>query len=107
LKVGVIAIDHVQLAMPVGGETKARAFYAGTLGLAEVAKPGALTGRGGAWFSSGTVHFHLGVEEPFQPARKAHPGRLVGNRSGLSAAAAGRTLGAIRSAAQPLPVRLA
>ena len=70
---GLLAIDHVQLAMPPGGEAKARAFYAGVLGLEEIAKPAALAGRGGAWFSSGTVQVHLGVEEAFQPARKAHP----------------------------------
>jgi catechol 2,3-dioxygenase-like lactoylglutathione lyase family enzyme len=71
--VGLIAIDHVQLAMPAGGEAKARAFYASLLGLEEVAKPAALAGRGGAWFRSGDVQVHLGVEEGFQPARKAHP----------------------------------
>ena len=71
--VGLIAIDHVQLAMPPGGETKARAFYGSLLGLEEIPKPAALAGRGGAWFRSGSVQVHLGVEEPFQPARKAHP----------------------------------
>ena len=72
-----LAIDHVQLAMPVGGETAARAFYAGVLGLQEVAKPAALATRGGAWFASGSVAVHLGVEESFRPARKAHPALRV------------------------------
>jgi uncharacterized protein YcbX/catechol 2,3-dioxygenase-like lactoylglutathione lyase family enzyme len=73
VNVELIAIDHVQLAMPAGGEAKARMFYAGLLGLKEVTKPAALAGRGGAWFTSGGAQVHLGVEQPFQPARKAHP----------------------------------
>jgi catechol 2,3-dioxygenase-like lactoylglutathione lyase family enzyme len=66
------AIDHVQLAMPKGEEAKARAFYSGVLGMAEIEKPSALVGRGGAWFQSGAVQLHLGVEEDFRPAKKAH-----------------------------------
>lgn len=67
------AIDHVQLAMPPGGEDAARRFYAGALGMTEVAKPAGLAALGGAWFTSGTVNLHLGVESDFRPARKAHP----------------------------------
>ena len=67
------AIDHVQLAMPRGGEDRARAFYGGLLGMIELAKPTELAKRGGCWFSSGAVQVHLGVEEEFRPARKAHP----------------------------------
>jgi len=66
-------IDHVQLAMPAGGEEEARRFYAGVLGLTEVPKPEALRGRGGCWFRGGGVELHLGVEDAFRPARKAHP----------------------------------
>ncbi len=69
----VIAIDHVQLAMPVGGEALARTFYVDLLGLQEVPKPAVLAARGGCWFEAGPVRVHLGVETPFQPARKAHP----------------------------------
>jgi catechol 2,3-dioxygenase-like lactoylglutathione lyase family enzyme len=69
----IVAIDHVQLAIPVGGETAARAFYHGVLGLTEVSKPAALAGRGGVWFGAGAVQVHLGVEAEFRPARKAHP----------------------------------
>jgi catechol 2,3-dioxygenase-like lactoylglutathione lyase family enzyme len=67
------AIDHVQLAMPPGEEGKARAFYAGMLGMMEVPKPSELAKRGGCWFASGSVQLHLGVEHDFRPARKAHP----------------------------------
>ncbi len=69
----VIGLHHVQLSMPRGGEAAAVAFYAGVLGLAEVAKPDVLAGRGGVWFAGGGVAVHLGVEDPFRAARKAHP----------------------------------
>ena len=69
----LLAIDHVQLAMPAGGEALARSFYVDVLGLIEVPKPPVLAARGGCWFEAGAVRVHLGVETPFQPARKAHP----------------------------------
>ncbi|WP_243031879.1 VOC family protein [Thermus altitudinis] len=68
----ILAIDHVQIAMPPGGEERARAFYCGVLGLSEVPKPASLALRGGVWFTEGPVRIHLGVEEDFRPARKAH-----------------------------------
>jgi catechol 2,3-dioxygenase-like lactoylglutathione lyase family enzyme len=70
-------LHHAQLAMPRGEEAAARAFYAGVLGMAEVEKPPVLAARGGAWFRAGGLELHLGIEEPFNPARKAHPGVLV------------------------------
>jgi catechol 2,3-dioxygenase-like lactoylglutathione lyase family enzyme len=73
----IYAIDHVQLAMPAGEEEKARAFYAGVLGIPEVAKPPHLARRGGVWFQQGDLKIHLGVEENFRPAKKAHPALLV------------------------------
>ena len=73
----IVAIDHVQLAMPVGGEEEARRFYAGLLGIPEQPKPAALAGRGGAWFERDAVRIHLGVEADFRPARKAHPALQV------------------------------
>jgi len=66
-------IHHVQLAMPVGGEELARAFYGTLLGMKEISKPAELAKRGGCWFECGPVQIHLGVEEDFRPARKAHP----------------------------------
>jgi catechol 2,3-dioxygenase-like lactoylglutathione lyase family enzyme len=79
----VIGLDHLQLAIPVGGEDRARAFYAGLLGFTEVPKPAVLAGRGGCWFESGAVRLHLGVETDFRPALKAHPAFLVDDLSGL------------------------
>jgi len=70
--VQVTGLDHVQVAIPEGGEAAARAFYGGLLGLSEVDKPVALAGRGGCWFSGPGVSIHLGVERPFNPAAKAH-----------------------------------
>jgi catechol 2,3-dioxygenase-like lactoylglutathione lyase family enzyme len=70
-------IEHIQLAMPAGQEGAARKFYSGLLGIPEVPKPPELAKRGGAWFESGPVKVHLGIDPDFRPARKAHPGLLV------------------------------
>jgi catechol 2,3-dioxygenase-like lactoylglutathione lyase family enzyme len=83
---GVIAIHHVQLAMPTGGESQARAFYGQVLGLAEIPKPASLAARGGVWFGRGPIQIHLGVEPDFRPARKAHPALLVDDLETLEAA---------------------
>lgn len=79
----VVGIDHVQLAMPAGGEDAAREFYSRLLGIPERSKPPALARRGGAWFESGAVKIHLGVEAEFRPARKAHPALVVRDLRGL------------------------
>ncbi|MEO3806740.1 glyoxalase [Nonomuraea sp. B1E8] len=71
------ALHHVQLAAPAGSEPLLREFYAGVLGLEEVPKPSELAGRGGAWFRGEGVEVHLGIEDGFRPARKAHPAFLV------------------------------
>ncbi len=71
------AIDHVQLAMPVGQEHLAPSFFVELLGFVEVPKPSGLAKNGGAWFERGAVKVHLGVESDFRPARKAHPAFLV------------------------------
>ncbi len=73
----IVGLDHVQLAMPAGEEDRARAFYVGALGLAERVKPAHLAARGGCWFHAPGIELHLGVEEPFRPATKAHPALLV------------------------------
>ena len=74
---GVVALDHLQVAMPRGREAEARAFYGGILGLPEIGKPANLAVRGGVWFQLGTQQLHLGVEGDFRPAKKAHPAFLV------------------------------
>lgn len=76
-------LHHVQVACPIAGEEAARRFYADALGLTEVAKPADLRGRGGVWFRAydpaGAIcaELHVGVEDPFVPARKAHPAFVV------------------------------
>ncbi|HKW61094.1 MAG TPA: VOC family protein [Candidatus Acidoferrum sp.] len=73
----VLSIDHVQLVMPKGSEDRARSFYRDVLGMKEIAKPEPLAKRGGCWFASAEVQVHLGVEEDFRPAKKAHPALVV------------------------------
>jgi catechol 2,3-dioxygenase-like lactoylglutathione lyase family enzyme len=73
----ILGVDHVQVAAPAGCEPEARAFYGGLLGLEELPKPEPLRARGGCWFRAGEQELHVGVEEPFAPARKAHPGLVV------------------------------
>ncbi|MGA8297715.1 MAG: VOC family protein [Acidimicrobiales bacterium] len=73
----IVAVDHVQLAMPPGEEAAARDFYIRVLGFAEITKPPNLAERGGCWFENGNVRVHLGVENEFHPAKKAHPAFLV------------------------------
>ena len=74
---GLAGVHHVQLTAPPGSEAVLRRFYVEVLGMTEVAKPAGLAARGGAWFRSGALELHLGVEDDFRPARKAHPGMLV------------------------------
>lgn len=79
------ALHHVQLAMPPGAEDACRGFYVGILGMTEVRKPPVLAARGGLWVRADHLEIHLGVEEDFRPARKAHPGILVADLDGLVA----------------------
>jgi catechol 2,3-dioxygenase-like lactoylglutathione lyase family enzyme len=79
----IMQIEHVQLAMPVGGEQLARRFYGGLLGIPEVMKPPNLAKRGGCWFERGNLKLHLGVEADFRPARKAHVALLVEDLTAL------------------------
>lgn len=72
-------LHHVQLAIPKGGEEECRAFWGGVLGMDELEKPPVLAARGGCWFRGGGVEVHLGVEQDFAAALKAHPGILVSN----------------------------
>ena len=73
----VLALDHLQVAMPRGEESAARAFYGDLLGLPELPKPAAQARRGGVWFQCGTQQLHLGVEDDFRAAKKAHPAFVV------------------------------
>jgi catechol 2,3-dioxygenase-like lactoylglutathione lyase family enzyme len=81
----IVAIDHVQLAMPVGEEDRADAFYQGLLGLDRLVKPEPLASRGGCWFGNAHLQLHLGVEADFRPAKKAHPALRVAGLGALAA----------------------
>jgi catechol 2,3-dioxygenase-like lactoylglutathione lyase family enzyme len=83
-------IDHVQLAAPAGSEDALRAFYTGVLGMTEVPKPPVLAARGGCWFQAGYVQLHLGTEQDFRPAKKAHPGLRVRDIESFAARLAAR-----------------
>lgn len=72
-----MTLHHVQVSGPTGCEDAMRAFYINVLGMTEVAKPERLRARGGAWFRAGSAEVHVGIEEGFVPARKAHPGLAV------------------------------
>jgi catechol 2,3-dioxygenase-like lactoylglutathione lyase family enzyme len=99
----VVGIDHVQVAMPPGGEERARAFYAGVLGMTEVSKPPVLQVYGGLWFTAGAAEVHLGVEDGFRAAKKAHPAlRVTGLRALLARAEAA---GHETASAEPLEDR--
>jgi len=79
----VCRIDHVLLAMPVGREDDARAFYQDMLGIPEIGKPPQLASRGGCWFETADAKVHLGVDRDFAPARKAHPAFVVDDLAAL------------------------
>lgn len=93
----ISGFDHVQVAIPAGGEDRARTFWAGYLAMTEVPKPAALAARGGCWFTGGSAVVHLGVEEPFAPARKAHPALLVDDLDALEATLVGAGYDCVRS----------
>jgi catechol 2,3-dioxygenase-like lactoylglutathione lyase family enzyme len=76
-------IDHIQLAIPAGGEDAARHFYEAILDIPEVPKPPELAKRGGVWFENDRVKIHLGIDPDFRPARKAHPAFLIHDLSAL------------------------
>lgn len=80
-----LVIDHVQIAIPIGGEAQARAFFGAMLGLEELPKPEHIAGRGGCWFAAGEHQIHLGVEADFRPAKKAHIALRTGDMAELRA----------------------
>ncbi|MHA7819878.1 MAG: VOC family protein [Erythrobacter sp.] len=78
----IIGLDHIQIAIPAGGEDRARRFYGDLLGMHEVPKPANLS-PSGCWFERGGVSLHIGVDPDFRPASKAHPALLVDDLDGL------------------------
>ncbi|WP_226034752.1 VOC family protein [Aquibacillus saliphilus] len=72
-------LDHIQLAAPLDSEQKARNFFYHLLGMEEIEKPELLKQNGGVWFQCGNQELHIGIEQNFMPARKAHPAIYVTN----------------------------
>jgi catechol 2,3-dioxygenase-like lactoylglutathione lyase family enzyme len=83
--VRILGIDHVQVVGPRGLEPQARSFYGDLLGLEELPRPATLPNANGCWFRAGTQELHVGVEEPFHAARKAHPSFVVEDLDALVA----------------------
>lgn len=79
-------LHHVQVSGPAGCEDRMREFYVGALGMTEVDKPELLRARGGAWFRAGSAEIHVGIEDDFRPARKAHPGIAIADVDALARA---------------------
>ncbi|WP_153397683.1 VOC family protein [Ornithinicoccus halotolerans] len=82
----VVGLHHVQVVVPAGSEERVRGYYGGVLGLPEIEQPPAIAARGGVWFAAGEQELHVGVEEPFRPARKAHPCFLVADLDAVAEA---------------------
>jgi catechol 2,3-dioxygenase-like lactoylglutathione lyase family enzyme len=89
----VLKIDHVQISIPSGKVAEALAFYEGVLQFVHIKKPAELDQRG-AWLAQGPVNLHLGEENNFEAAPRAHPALLIDNIDELldNAKRAGRTL---------------
>jgi hypothetical protein len=80
----IVALDHVQLAAPPGSEDLLCSYYVGVLGMTEIPKPPLLAAKGGCWFQIGPVQIHAGIEDPFVPAKKAHPALRVSGIHGYA-----------------------
>ena len=82
----VLSIDHVQIAIPIASESRARAFYSGILGFTEVPKPAEMAERKSIWFAADGVNLHHGIELDFTPAKRAHPAFIVDTLDAMLAA---------------------
>jgi catechol 2,3-dioxygenase-like lactoylglutathione lyase family enzyme len=82
----ILSIDHVQVAIPVASEERARAFYSDILGFTEISKPPQMAERKSIWFIAGDVNLHLGLEPDFAPAKRAHPAFVVDGLDAILAA---------------------
>jgi catechol 2,3-dioxygenase-like lactoylglutathione lyase family enzyme len=73
LSLGIIGIDHIQIAVPKALEQECLSFYRTVLALPEVEKPEKLKSRGGAWFQiSPKTQMHIGIDPEASPKSKRH-----------------------------------
>jgi len=93
---GIRTIDHVQVAVPRALEAAALTFYREVLGLTEIPKPAELQGRGGAWFQTGNLQMHVGVDPDGDgrplPRSKRHVCFLVPDLAAAKAAALAKNI---------------
>ena len=82
----ILSLDHVQIAIPIASESRARAFYSRILGFTEIEKPPQMAERKSLWFVAGAVNLHLGIEPDFHPAKRAHPAFVVQDLDAILAA---------------------
>jgi catechol 2,3-dioxygenase-like lactoylglutathione lyase family enzyme len=73
----ILNIEHVQITIPIASESRARAFYSGILGFTEIEKPPEMAERRSIWFVAGRANLHLGIEQDFIAAKRAHPAFVV------------------------------
>ena len=81
---GVVALDHLLLAMPRGKEAEARAFTA-IFSACRTDKARQSAVRGGVWFALGTQQCISASRRIFVRRKKAHPAFLVRDLGGLRA----------------------
>jgi catechol 2,3-dioxygenase-like lactoylglutathione lyase family enzyme len=93
----ITGLDHIQVAAPPHAEEEARRFYGSLLGLQELPKAPQLADAGGVWFACGAQQLHVGVQDPFLAAKKAHPGLAVADAATLDVLA-----GRLQSAGAPV-----
>lgn len=65
-------LNHIQICVPHGQETRAREFYCGILSLKEIDKPEIMKKNGGFWVEIANLQIHIGTEEN-QGRSKRHP----------------------------------
>ena len=82
MSLGILGIDHVQIAVPKALEDQCLAFYREVLRLPELEKPEPLKARGGAWFQAGPTQMHIGIDPDASPKSKRHICFLVGDLAG-------------------------
>ena len=82
MSLGILGIDHVQIAVPKALEDQCLAFYREILRLPELEKPEHLKVRGGAWFQAGPTQIHIGIDPDASPKSKRHICFLVGDLAG-------------------------
>ena len=86
MSLGIIGIDHIQIAAPKALEGECLKFYREVLALPEIEKPDELKARGGAWFQAGPLQMHVGIDPDASPSSRRHICFLVSDLAAAKAA---------------------